>query len=384
MKLADFGPDAPGKLVQNLNGQLAFVPEPLPGPLRLDTELVSLLNEAERGLGRVAGVAGTLPNPAIVTRAFVRREAQLSSKIENFHTSYADLAVAGLTPAAPAERPDAVTEVLNNEAALTFALSAIRQDGRRLNSALVRQMHAVLMRGARGASMRPGQYRDRQVFLGAGDTIDDAAFVPPPTHAVPDLMDGLDAFWEQPSDLPPLVRNAMAHYQFETIHPFLDGNGRTGRALVLLMMCADGQLPHPTLNPSLHMERSRPEYYRRLREVSTLNKWSAWIKFFARSVAAVSDDAIRRIEAIRQLQAQYHARLRQRGRSALLLTLVDHLFVEQAVNIPLAAEHLGGVKFDTAARHVATLVESGILTEVTGRERDRVFVAEEIIRAIQS
>ena len=378
----DFSNDAPGQFVKNLDGRDTFLPNPLPGPLRLDLELVTVLNEAERGLGRVTGLARTLPNPGLVTRAFVRREAQISSRIEGIITSYESLALAHVAPPA-VDEDSPVAEVRNNEEAIDFMLQATQRDGREISVTLLRQMHAVLLRGARDEGHRPGQFRDRQVYIGSSDNIDDAALVPPPAHLVRDAMESLSTFITSPSDLPPLVRNAMVHYQFEAIHPFADGNGRTGRALILLLMCYDGLLPQPTLNPSLHMERNRPEYYRRLREVSTRNKWSAWIKFFARSIAEAATDAVRRIEAIRTLQAKYHDQLRQRGRSALLLNLVDALFVEQATTIPMAAVQMGDVKYDTAARHVSTLVEAGILTEVTGKERDRIYVAREIIATIQ-
>ncbi len=385
MRREEFAEDSPGEFVSNLDGDLTFVPSALPGPLRLDLELVSLLSEAERGLGRVTGVSQTLPNPELITRAFVRREAQLSSEIENIVTNYASLAAVKVAGAAAVrhENQDAIAEVLNNEQAITFFLEATKERGRPVTGSLIRDVHAVLLHGARNDAKRPGRYRDRQAFIGSSQDIAEAKLVPAPAHAVEELMEDLCGFIRTTSDLPPLVRHAMIHYQFETIHPFADGNGRTGRALILLLMCVDGLLPQPMLNPSLHMERERPEYYRRLLEVSTRNKWSAWIKFFARSVAAAADDAVARVEAIRDLQASYHERFRQPGRSVALLQLVDELFVEQATTISLVAERLN-VKFGTAARHVKTLEDAGVLTEITGRGRDRVYVAPEIIQIIQT
>ena len=384
MKRADFASDAPGDLIANLNGDLTFVPHALPGPLRLDNELVSLLSEAERRLGRVSGIASTLPDPTVVTRAFVRREAQLSSRIENTFAELDEMALAAEERPGhlvSATHPDDVREVLNNERAILFALEQV-ECGRPVTVALLKDMHALLMRGTRGQDKRPGQYRNEQVFIGRTPAIDDAALVPPPWNKVDELMDGLDRYLRGEDDLPQLVRIGMVHYHFETIHPFADGNGRTGRALILLLMCVGGLLPLPTLNPSLHMERERETYYLRLREVSTRNKWMAWIKFFAKSVAVAADDATEKIGAIKSLQADYHARLQQQGRSALTIKLVDRLFVDQVITKPQAAEFLG-INFGPATNHVDRLVALGILQPVPGLTNPQVFIAREIIHAIQ-
>ena len=376
----DFTADAPGDLIANLNGDLTFVPRPLPGPVRLDNELVGLLNEAERRLGRVSGVASTLPDPTIVTRAFVRREAQLSSRIEDTHAELDEMALAADQPRRSQPQGD-VREVLNNEEAILFALAQVGR-GRPVNASLLKEMHALLLSGTRGQDKRPGQYRGEQVYIGRTPEIRDAALVPPPSYKVAELMDDLDRYLGEADDWPPLVRIGMVHYQFETIHPFADGNGRTGRALILLLMCVGGLLPLPTLNPSLHMEREREEYYLRLREVSTRNKWMAWTKFFARSIAVAAEDAIGKIDAIKRLQADYHARLQQQQRSALTLKLADRLFVDQVISKPQAAALLG-INYDPASKHVDRLVAMGILEPVTGFSNPQVFIAREVIRAIE-
>ena len=379
MKREDFADDAPGELIANLNGDFTFMPRPLPGPLRLDNELVGLLTEAERRLGRVSGIASTLPDPTIVTRAFVRREAQLSSRIENTFAELDEMALAAGRP--DARQPNDVREVLNNEDAILFALEQVDR-GRPVTASLLKDMHALLLRDTRGQDKRPGQYRDEQVLIGRTAAIRDAAFVPPPSHTITGLMDDLDRYLQTTDDSPQLVRIGMVHYHFETIHPFADGNGRTGRALILLLMCVGGLLPLPTLNPSLHMERERETYYLRLREVSTRNKWMAWIKFFAKSVAVAADDAIEKIDAIKRLQADYHARLQKQGRSALTLKLVDRLFVDQVISKPQAAQLLG-INHTPASNHINHLLKLGILQPVPGLANPQLFIARDIIKAIQ-
>lgn len=388
MQRKDFTPDAPGDLVDNLNGSLTFVPKPLPGPVRLDNELVNLLTAAERALGRVTGATARLPDPGIVTRAFIRREAQLSSRIENTHAELDELAVAaeqqdrGKVPRAKNERHgNEIQEVANNQLAIEFAIEQVHV-GRPVSTSLLREMHAMLLQGTRGEALDPGEYRSMQVFIGRGFDIDDAALVPPPPHVVPELMEQLNAYLQTPDEWQALIRNGMIHYQFETIHPFGDGNGRTGRALILLLMCVDGVLELPTLNPSLHMEREREEYYLRLREVSTRNKWQAWLKFFARSISVAAEDAYAKIDRIVALQADYRTRLQRHGRSALMLKLVDHLFSSPAITKKRAAGVLNASVM-TGGKHVEQLVSLGIIEPVAGMNNPQVYIAREIIDAMK-
>ena len=382
MRRDDFVDDAPGELIENLGGQLTFLPNPLPGPINLDLELVSVIEEAQNKLGRVDGLAGSLPDPRIVIQPFLRREAQVSTKIENVITRYEDLATASVESPG-VNRSEAVAEALRNEAALHLTLDAVTVHDRTVTTGLLREAHRVLLGPDAPPHLRPGQYRDGQVYLGGGnDRLEDAKFVPPPPHAVGPAMDQLVAFIGDNRTVPPLLRNAMAHYQFETIHPFADGNGRIGRALILMMLCRDGLLRQPTLNPSLHMERHRADYYRHLHEVSTRNKWLAWAKFFVRSLAAAADDALVKIDGIKSLQQRYHDLLYQKGRPATTIRLVNELFARQAIDVPLAAEVLQ-VNQNSARPHVERLEALGIITEVTGRQRHRIYVAREIIDLIQ-
>ena len=382
MRREDFSDDAPGELIDNLEGRLTFLPNPLPGPITLDLELFSLVEEAQNKLGRVDGLAASLPDPRIVTQPLLRREAQDSSKIENVVTRYEDLAAASVRPRAARGSGD-LAEALRNEAALHLSLDAITRDGRRVSAGLLREAHRVLLgEGENVHHLQPGTYRHKQALLVSGAGLSGhVKFVPPPPHAVGPAMDALIAFLDDQT-VPPLIRCAMAHYQFETIHPFADGNGRIGRILTLMLLCQDGLLREPALNPSLHMERNRPDYYRHLYEVSTRNKWKAWAKFFVRSIAAAAEDALAKIDGIRALQARYHKMVFETGRPTTAMRLIDELLARQAVDVRLAAEVLD-VKPPTARRHVERLEELGILTEITGRGRDRIYVAKEVIDLIQ-
>jgi Fic family protein len=377
----DFTGDAHGGLIRNLSGQLTFIPKPLPGPLRLDWELNNLLNTAERAVGRLVGVGQTLPDPGIVVQSFIRREAQLSSRIENTYAEISDLALFEQTPQSVEKRVPDVREVHNNERALSYGIAAL-QRGRELGLPLIKDIHDLLLRGVRGNERRPGQFRNIQMFIGRSDRIEEARFVPAPPEQVPGLMEHLEAYIKAPGDLPPIARAAMAHYQFEAIHPFEDGNGRIGRVLILLLLRAEGVLPLPLLNPSTFLEAHRDEYYRHLLDVSQKGTWTEWVKFFARGIEASAADAIDRIERIKRLQAEYHAKFQTARSSALLLKLVDELFIRQAITPTRAADVLN-VTYLAACRSIDKLVAAGILREVTGQQRNRLYLADGIIKAVQ-
>jgi Fic family protein len=281
--------------------------------------------------------------------------------------------------------PD-VREVYNNERALSYGLESVQARGRAIGLPLIKEMHELLMhgvRGVRGGDKQPGQFRTIRVFIGRTDRVDEARFVPAPPGKVTELMEQLAAFVSAPSDLPPIVRAAMIHYQFEAIHPFADGNGRIGRVLILLMLCADQVLPLPLLNPSSFLEAQRQEYYDHLLNVSQRGAWTQWVKFFTRGIASAAMDAVDRIDRLKQLQASYYARFQTARTSALLLKLIDELFVHQVITTNCAAEVLG-VAYVTAQRSIGKLVASGILREVTGQQRNRLYLADGILNAVGS
>jgi Fic family protein len=372
--------DVHGAEVLNLQGRRTFVPFHLPGPLKLDWELASILNEAERALGQLIGVGRTLPNPQIAVRSFVRLEAQLSSRIENTHAELADLALFEESPNVEERVPD-VREVRNNERAIMYGIESVLERGRKLGLPLIKEMHQLLLADVRGAQKNPGRFRRIQVMIGRSANIEEARFVPPPPEKVPELMESLADYMQSKSDLPVIARAAMIHYQFEAIHPFEDGNGRIGRVLILLFLCAQGSLPLPLLNPSAYLETNRSEYYDRLLEVSTRGRWAEWVKFFTRGIAATANDAVDRLDRLKGLQADYHARLQKAKASALSLRLVDELFVHHAITTARAAERLG-ITYAGAQRNVDRLLAAGILHEITGQKRNRVYLASGILEAI--
>ena len=381
MQESDFTRDAPGRLVRNLSGQLAFVPNPLPALLAWDNELGTVLSAAERAIGRLAGIGQTLPDPRIVLRSFLRREAELSSRIEGTFANFKQMVLFEQNEWVEQGVPD-VREVVNNEQALSYGLEAVQKHSRPVSLSLLKEMHAVLMRGVRGEDKQPGQFRTVQAHIGRSDRIADARFVPAPPLLVSDLMADLEAFFGSSSDLPPIARAAMIHYQFEAIHPFADGNGRIGRVLILLLLCAEGVLPIPLLNPSAFLQRERTEYYRHMLDVSQRGDWTSWVKFFARGIASEALDAVERIERLKRLQAEYYARLQSARVSSILLRLVDELFVTPAITVTQAARVLG-VGYTSAQKNVEKLVMARILRKTGNGARNRIYLAEGVVQAVE-
>lgn len=380
MQVTDFTKDAPGRLVRNLDGHWTFIPHPLPGKVNWDSELASLLTTAERALGRLAGAGEALPDPRIVVRSFLRREAEFSSRIEGTFANLSDLVLFEQTQAVEQRVPD-VREVANNERAIAHGLTSVQELGRTVTLSLIKEMHQILMTGVRGEDRQPGLFRSQQAHIGRSAQIADARFVPAPPMLVPELMEQLEACIRSPSDLPPLVQIAMVHYQFEAIHPFADGNGRIGRVLILLLLCTQGVLPMPLLNPSAFLERRRDQYYQHLLDVSQRGAWTQWAKFFAAGIAEEASDALQRVARLKSLRDSYHARLQHRRVSAVALRLVDELFITPVISVKKAAQVLG-IGFTSAQKHVDRLVAAGIVAQITSGARNRLFMARQIIQAV--
>lgn len=379
VRVSDFTANKPGELIRNLSGDWCFVPEPLPGKLHWTDKLVSAISAADRALGELAGIGQRLPNPALVVRSFLRREAELSSRIEGTHAGLKDLVLFDQTQSAQEHAPD-VREVDNNFRALEWGLEQVRH--RPISLGLIREMHQILLQGVRGHDKTPGRFRSVQAHIGRTDRISEATYVPAPPHAIGPAMEELDRFINSPSGLPPLARIAMIHYQFEAIHPFADGNGRIGRVLILLMLCAEKVLPVALLNPSAFLERHRAEYYRHLLAVSQRGAWNEWVTFFAQGVAEEAADAMQRIQKLDTLRAEYLRRVQTARASALLPKLVDQLFINPAITASRAAAALN-VQFSSAQKTIDKLVRFGIVKELTGRKRNRIYLATEILKAIE-
>lgn len=380
MQPVDFTPDSPGRLVPTLGGALAFAPDPMPADLRLGSATVRLLSEAEYALGHLTGSAGRLVNPYLIGQPLLRREAILSSRIEGTFTTPEQLVLleAGV-PSGDDERLMADTrEVLNYVRAMEHGLELLK--GLPVSRRLVREIHGVLLDGVRGGQDRPGEFRKEQNYIGSRHApISDARFVPPP---VPEMEEALDR-WEldlhtESDPVPLLARIAIAHYQFEAIHPFRDGNGRVGRLLIPLLLCERKRLSDPLLYMSAFFDRHRQEYVDLLLRVSTHGDWEAWISFFLRGVAQCARDGQTLTQGLLTLRDRYHGAIRTSRSSGLLATLVDELFRMPSTTIRQVAERLD-VTDATAADLLAKLESLSIVAEATGRRRNRVFVAREII-----
>jgi Fic family protein len=371
----DFSTEMREYLVRHPTGYWAFVPPPLPAPVMFGEELVSALSAADWRLGSLGGAGLWLPNPHLLIRPFIRREAVLSSRIEGTEAGVADVVLFEAAPEATTA-PD-TQEVANYVRALEFAV----QPGRELplSLRLIRDLHRQLMTGVRGEHQTPGEFRRSQNWIGPpGVLLNEATFVPPPVEEMHDCLDAFEKYLHTPSEMPPLLRLAVIHYQFEAIHPFLDGNGRIGRLLISLLLHEWGLLPQPLLYLSAFFERRRSEYYDKLFAVSQRGEWAAWLLFFLEGVAEQAGDATMRAVRLVALRERYRGILQKVRASALPLRLVDHLFDRPAVTVS-RAEHLLDVTWRAASLNIDKLVNAGILREITGKERNRIFVAEEIL-----
>lgn len=341
--------------------------------------LVKALSEADRALSELAGTARRLPNPHLLIRPFMRREAVLSSRIEGTQASLSDLLFFEATSSAQPEVPD-VREVQDYVQALEFGLA--RLSDLPLSLRLIREMHEHLMKGVRGETQTPGEFRTSQNWIGPpGCTLMDATYVPPPVEEMKESLDKFEKYLHSESELPPLIRLALIHYHFEAIHPFLDGNGRIGRLLISLLMCSENLLPQPLLYLSAFFEKHRNDYYELLLGVTRRGDWIPWVRFFLRAVATQAGDAISRTDESLVLWEKYRAGLQEARASALLLRLVDQLFAFPAMTTKMATEILS-VTPRSAQLNIDKLVEADILHEATGRKRNRVYVAQEIFAVI--
>ncbi|MCX5684267.1 MAG: Fic family protein [Planctomycetota bacterium] len=379
MQASDFTKDSPGRLAPTIGGQLAFLPNELPPLLVWNTDLVGCLSAADRALGRLAGLGQDMPNPHLLIRPFLRREAVLSSQIEGTQASMPDLLLFEVNPQVERDMPD-VREVSNYVHALEYGLERVKTLP--LSLWLIREMHKRLLAGVRGEDNAPGEFRTCQVHIGPrGAGIEQATFVPPPPSELNRLLGALERYLHEPSDLPPVVRLALVHYQFETIHPFRDGNGRIGRLLISLMLCLEKILPMPLLYLSAYFQRTRQEYYEQLRRASQAGTWNDWLTYFARGVASEAMDAVDRAQRLKGLQARYVRQVRTVRTSALLMQLIEELFNYPMVSTAKVAELLK-VTPHTAQTHIDRLAKAGILRETTGQKRNRLFVADGIIKAV--
>ena len=380
-------PDSHGRLVPTVGG-MAFVPLPLPPRFAWSDPVVQQLSRAERMIGRLQGVLRDVDNPKMLIRPLQTREAVMSSQIEGTQATlqdmYRDRAGAEAGPDDPrrdTERLKAwVRETRNAETALRQAMKL--KDELPIAKQLWLRLHAVLMDGVRGGQADPGAFRRIQNWIGQpGCTLRGATYVPPPPQMVLDCLDDLERFIHGRSELPPLVRLAMIHYQFEAIHPFIDGNGRLGRLLNTLLMAEWNILTAPPIDLSSYFKREQATYYRLLLAVSREGAWNAWIAFFLRGLADQAEDVYERATRLLALRQKYRRLLREHPTPRNANRLIDRLFITPWFTVGEAAKRMG-VAFNTAQRTVNRFEQLGLVREVTGRQRDRVYAAEEVFAVI--
>lgn len=362
-----------GRLVR-CAGYEAFVPDPLPPDIAWTASLLRSLSDADRLLGRLAGEGRGLPNPHLLIRPFVRREAVLSSRIEGTQATLGE--VLAVEAGAVVDRsPDDLREVGNYVAALEFGVKRLKKLP--LSLRLVRELHEKLMKGVRGDQAQPGEFRRSQNWIGpAGCTLSNATYVPPPPDQLMDCLGAWELFLHDRT-LPPLVHAALMHYQFEAIHPFLDGNGRVGRLLITLFLVEREILPTPLLYLSAFFEATRHEYYDRLNAVRVRASWGPWVEYFVNGVARMSEDATSRTTRINSLLADWRRAVAGTPSKAPV-RIVDMLAENPYCTVKGAAKRLG-VAFTTAQRAVDRLVECGVLVPTSDARRDRVYCAKKVM-----
>ncbi|MBI2858593.1 MAG: Fic family protein [Chloroflexi bacterium] len=366
-----------GNLVRAAAGYWAFVPNPLPPKLEWDDSLVSILSKADIALGTLSGLGETLPNPHLLIYPFIRKEAVLSSRIEGTQSSLSDLL---LFEATQVEKRGDVREVQNYVRAMEYGLKRLNELP--LSLRFIRELHGVLMEGVRGERATPGEFRRSQNWIGSpGATMEDATYVPPPVPEMMDCLNQLEEFLHAETRLPPLVEAALVHYQFEAIHPFLDGNGRIGRLLAALLLCQRNVLSKPLLYLSAFFEQHRQEYYELLLNVSSKGEWRKWEEFFLRAVAEQSGDAVSRSRRLQELLRGYMQVAREKHLPPTAVQLVDLVLMKPVISTRTAQDFLK-VTYPGAQKAIRALVEAGILTEITGRKRDKAYAANEVLKAL--
>ncbi|MFM7846499.1 MAG: Fic family protein [Planctomycetota bacterium] len=363
-----------GRYIQQPTGYRAFIPNPLPPdpPIVISPEIQVLLSRADRALGRLDGSIQTLPHPDLFVFMYIRKEAVLSSQIEGTQSSLQDVLAAEAQILTP-DHPQDVEEVVNYVRAMNYGLERLKELP--VSVRLIREIHAELLKGVRGQHLTPGEVRTSQNWIGPGGcSLNEATFVPPPPHEVAQHLGELERFLHSATPLPMLLRIGMAHVQFETIHPFLDGNGRVGRLLIAFLLCEQEILIKPVLYLSHYFKQHRQEYYDHLQSVRDRGTWEDWLKFFLQGVVDVSKQATETARRILTLRETHRLAITEQfGRAAGN----GHRVLEYLYEHPIVSVHevqdLIGTTYAAANQLVGKFVASGLLMEVTGQARNRKF-----------
>ena len=371
-----------GRFVRQIEGYSAFIPNPLPPdpPLALDAPLLGLLEDAVSELGRLDGVAKVIPDPDFFVGMFVRREAVLSSQIEGTQSTLEDLLEREIESDEGDPHSD-VLDLVNYVQAMNYGLERI--ETLPLSLRLIREIHRELLRDGRGSIATPGEFRRAQNWIGpAGASLAQATFVPPPVPDMTEALHSFEKFLHDDGHYPTLIAVGLAHAQFETIHPFLDGNGRVGRLLNTFLLVHRGMLRQPLLYLSHFFKLHRTEYYDRLMAVRQRGDWEGWIRFFLEGVLQTAREATKTAEQLFELREAHRGVIIQNNLGPNGLKLLSHLFQRPLVNINLVASLIEST-FPTASRLVSSFEAMGLLREITGQKRSRVFRYEPYLALFQ-
>ena len=362
-----------GRYVKQAGGYSAFIPATLPPdpPIAMDTELIRLLSDADRSLGRLDGATSILPNPDLFVAMYVRQEAVLSSQIEGTQSTLEDVLQFEIDVKGQ-EHPKDLYEVVNYVDAMQYGLKRLTELPLCLR--LIREIHAELLEGVRGSERTPGEFRTSQNWIGPqGCNLATASFIPPPIPEMHQALNNLEEFLHDRKSFPVLIQCGLCHAQFETIHPFLDGNGRIGRLLITFLLCQQGILQRPLLYLSHYLKIHRTEYYDRLTAIRTDGDWEGWLKFFLTGIYEVSQSATTTARSILDLREEHRQAIgQQTSGSNYSLRLLDFLFKQPIINVRLVENHLQ-CAYGTATKIVDQFIELGLLHEITGWQRNRLY-----------
>ena len=382
MKKSDFSQNAPGRLMNTIHGYSAYIPNPLPPQIEWTTALINQLTQAERSITRLDEIGQSFPAPQVVVRPFMRKEAVLSSQIEGTQTTFQNLLHYEAKQLTFLENESDAHEVQNYVKALDYSLERIKSLP--ISLRLIKEIHAILMKGVRGELLTPGEIRRSQNWIGRpGVTLVNARYVPPPVDEMKKCLSDLEKYIHEDANLPPLIRVGLIHYQFEAIHPFLDGNGRIGRLLITLLLTTWQILTQPLLNISRFIENNRTEYYDRLLAVSQEGKWVEWLLFFLVGVHQQAEDAVEKINALQMLRSNYQAMFERDRNRDKLADVVDYFISTPISSISQAQENSNLGSFTMIQRYFEKLIQYGVLEEITGGKRNRIYKASEILRILE-
>lgn len=373
-----------GKLVQAPKSSYhTFEPNDLPLKIKYDEELIRLLSEAILSLGNLSNAGQRLPNPNLLIMPYLKKEAVFSSKIEGTRTSLSEVFLH--EKERTTKRDDDLYEVLNYIKALQHGLKQIKD--KTISQKLIKDMHKILMQGVRGEDKEPGRYKSHQNWIGSSDDIMEAKFVPASPKTTPILMQNLIEYLNSYEISTPLIKSAISHYQFETVHPFRDGNGRIGRLLIILYLCKSKVLSQPLLYLSAYFEKNRERYNEYLFKVSSKGGLEEWIKFFLKGIKYQSEEALNIVSELENYHHKCRERLLNTTNSNNALKLLEHLFANPYLTIPEVQEILG-VYYPTAENNVRILVENDILKELKNQELEKekkakLFYAPKIIEILK-